>query len=83
MKNKQQEEIEEYQGSTECMLCHKECKNDLYDARRSGGSWAIMCKSCFDNFGLDTINAGLGRHFKRDKDGKFRRIKIPVYIKYC
>jgi ribosomal protein L37AE/L43A len=45
----------------ECQFCEKEAK---YDARTKMGSWAFLCQSCFDKYG---VGIGLGKGQKLEE----------------
>jgi ribosomal protein L37AE/L43A len=45
----------------ECQFCEKKAK---YDARTKMGSWAFLCQSCFDKYG---VGIGLGKGQKLEE----------------
>ena len=50
---------------SKCDICVKENLEEFYDARTKMGQWGILCKKCFNAFGIG-LGLGKGQHYVKE-----------------
>jgi len=67
--------MKEWLGETVCDICHKDIKEELYDAGTNLGPWATMCKKCWTKYRKSPkLGIGYGQKYV-EKEGKWIKVE--------
>ena len=59
-------------GRTQCDICKRKDPPELYDAKTSRGTWALMCDFCWILLAQSlNLGVGIGQKYERQEDGRY------------